>query len=517
MRHDPPMSRPDAIDVLSRSRFDLLVVGGGIIGSAVAAHAARLGLAVALVDAGDFGVATSSASSKLVHGGLRYLRLGDVRLVREAHYERRALTKIVAPRLVHRVPFLLPLYEDGPYRPAVVQGAILFYSALAHSRLNWLVQPARARGLVPPLRMERLRACALYADAWTNDARLCLANVRAAAEAGACVLNRAEVVELRQATGRVAGAEARVDGELVSVDARVVVNAAGPWVDAVRRLEDAAAGTSVLLTKGVHALVPADSMWDAALTIPQDEVRVSFAVPFYGMLLLGTTDTPHEAEPSSVAVEPADVEQVVREAGVALDPALIAAERVRATFAGLRVLPAGAKETVSARRETVISRGRGGMLSVAGGKLTTYRRIALGTIDRIRSDLGLHRIDRGPWPLPGVGDSGSVHLPRNLDPGLREHLLHLYGTYAAQVVEPARDDPTLLEPLHPEGPDIAAQALYAATHEWALTPEDVLRRRTTIFYRGLAEDEVTRRVEALLLRTGLATRPEVVRGYSQPR
>ena len=498
------MSRPDTIDVLSRSRFDLLVVGGGIIGSAVAAHAARLGLSVALVDAGDFGGGTSSASSKLVHGGLRYLRLGDVRLVREAHHERRALTKIVAPRLVHRIPFLLPLYEDGPYRPAVVQSAILFYSALARSRLNWLVQPARARELVPSLRRERLRACALYADAWTNDARLCLANVRAASEAGAYVLNRAEVVELRKAGGRVVGAELRVDGELVSVEARTVVNAAGPWVDRIRGLENPAAGTSVLLTKGVHALVPAAGPWRAALTIPQDQVRVSFAVPFYGMLLLGTTDTPHEREPSQVAVEPADVEQVVSEAAVAVDPSLVAGERVRATFAGLRVLPAEARESVSVRRETVISWGSAGMLSVAGGKLTTYRRIALGTLERLRPELGIHVVDRRPWPLPGVGDAASSPLPGELNPALRDHLLHLYGTLTTQVLEPARDDPTLLEPLHPEGPDIAAQALYAATHEWALRAEDVVRRRTTIFYRGLAGDDVTRRVEELIGRAAVA-------------
>lgn len=494
------MSRSDAIDVLSRSRFDLLVVGGGIIGAAVASHAARLGLSVALVDAGDFGGATSSASSKLVHGGLRYLRLGDVRLVREAHRERRALTKVVAPRLVHRTLFLLPLYRDGPYRPAVVQGAILFYSTLARSRLNWLVPPGRACRLVPPLRTQDLRSCALYADAWTNDARLCLANVRAAAEAGACVLNRAEAVELRQAAGRVVGAEIRVDGELVGVEARAVVNAAGPWVDRVRRLEDRASGTSVLLSKGVHALVPADMSWEAALTIPQDRMRVTFAVPFYGMLLLGTTDTPHEGEPSEVAVEAADVEQVVSEARVAVEPSLVAVERVRATFAGLRVLPAGAGDSVSARRETVLSRGRGGMLSVAGGKLTTYRHIALDVLERLRSELALHRIDRRPWPLPGVGEGASLRFPGELDAAARDHLLHLYGTLAAQVLAPAREDPALLEPLHPNGPDIAAQALYAATHEWATTAEDVLRRRTTVFYRGLGDEQAARRVEELLAR-----------------
>ena len=148
--------RGDAIDRLSERDFDLLVIGGGIVGAGIAAHGARAGLAVALVDAGDFGGATSSASSKLVHGGLRYLRLGDVRLVREAHHERRALTRVVAPHLVHRMPFLLPLYEGGPFRPAFVQSGILVYSTIARSRLHWLVSPNRARRLVPPLRVDGL-------------------------------------------------------------------------------------------------------------------------------------------------------------------------------------------------------------------------------------------------------------------------------------------------------------------------------------------------------------------------
>jgi len=468
------------------------------VGAAVAAHAARLGLAVALVEARDFAGGTSSASSKLIHGGLRYLRLGDVRLVREAHHERRVLTKIVAPHLVRRIQFLLPLYEHGPYRPAIVQSGIVLYSALARSRLNWLVDPDRARQLVPELRTQGLRSCALYADATTNDARLCLANVRAAADAGACLVNRAEVVALRQLDGRVVGAELRVDGREVAVDARHVVNAAGPWVDHVRRLEDPQAGTSVRLSRGAHVLIPGGGDWHAALTLPQDEVRVTFAVPWSGMLLLGTTESPFDGDPADVAPEPVDAEQILREAAHALAPQMLDRGLVRAAYAGLRVLPAGAGEVVSARRETVFTLGPGGMLSVAGGKLTTYRRIALEVLERLGPELGLRKVDKRPWPLPGASGFESVTLPGELEPDTRSHLLHLYGSLAPEVLAPARDDPELLERLSPDGPDIAAQVPYAVRNEWATTAEDVIRRRTTLFYRGL-EDEATRGAVAELL------------------
>ena len=489
--------RAAAREALATRSFDLLVIGGGVIGAATAAHAARAGLTVALVDAGDFGSGTSSASSKLVHGGLRYLRLGDVRLVREAHHERRTLAADVAPHLVHRLPFLLPLYRDGPFRPAFVQSGILLYSTLARSRLNWLVRPGRAGELVPSLRVDGLRSCALYADAWTNDARLCLENVLAAAEAGATVLNRAEVVALRLVDGNVQGAEVELDGEAVGVRARVVVNAAGPWVDTVRRLESPRAGTSVRLSKGAHVLVPGGEDWSAALTVPQDDVRVTFAVPWYGLLLLGTTDADFDGDPAAVSVEPADVAVILEEAGKALPPALLEPGAVRASFAGLRVLPLGDGGTASARRETVFSVGPGGMLSVAGGKLTTYRRIALDALERVRGPLGLGRVDRRPVALPGAGGE-PLPFAIELDPEVEAHLRHLYGSRAGHVVECAAEDASLLERLHPDGPDIAAQAVFAVRHEWATTVEDVLRRRTTVALRGLADERAVARVEGRL-------------------
>ena len=484
--------RAEALEELANREFDLLVVGAGIVGAGIANEAARAGLAVALVDKSDFGAATSSSSSKLIHGGLRYLRLGDVRLVREAHKERRALMRVVAPHLVRRLPFLFPVFEHGPYRAFTIQTGLWMYSTLARERLGGLVPPKRSRRSVPSLRLEGLRGCGLYADAWTHDSRLCLANVRAAAEAGATVLNYAEVTELEKAGGRVAGAGLRdvLGGETASVSARVVVNATGPWVDRLRRLEDPGAGPSIRLSKGAHALLRLEQPWSAALTIPHDTVRVSFAVPWEGMLLLGTTDTLYEGEPDDVAATPEDVDQILAEAAVALEPGVLRPDAIRSVYAGLRVLPGAEGATASARRETVYLRGPGGMLTVAGGKLTTYRRIALEALGHVRGDLGLHRLPSHPVPLPGaegLGEAG-VHLARahpDLEPALRSHLSHLYGSLAAEVLEEAADDLSLLERLNPEAPDIAAQAVYAQRREWACTPEDIQRRRTTLELRGL--------------------------------
>ncbi len=458
------MDRSERLERLSSRRFDLLVIGGGIVGAGIAEAASAHGLQVALVDKGDFAGATSSASSKLIHGGLRYLRLGDVGLVREAHYERRMLMRVVAPHLVRRLPFLLPLYEDGPYRPWFVQSGITLYSTLARARLNGLVEIERAKRMVPELRTERLRSCALYADAVTNDARLTLANLRAAEDKGAIVLNYAEVVGLQPV-------EVRADGRAFRVDVERVVNASGPWIDRVRRLEDSSAQRSVRLSKGVHVVVDGANDWHAALTISHDKVRVSFAVPWEGKLLLGTTDTLHEGEPETVKVTDGDIQQVLDEASIAID----SLGKPQVSFAGLRVLPGGGGGTASTRRETVYSTGPSGMVSVAGGKLTTYRRIALDALDH----LGVRRLSCRPRPLPGAIGLDRIAWPADVDPQTRQHLLRLYGSLAAEVLAPASENPSLLEQLVPGRPDLRAQDLYARTHEWALTEEDVMRRRTT--------------------------------------
>ena len=387
-------------------------------------------------------------------------------LVREAHHERRALTNVVAPHLVHRLPFLFPFYEDGPYRPWFVQSGIIAYSMIAHSRLHWLVGRRPRRRARAALRRRGLRSCGLYADAWTNDGRLTIANIRGAADRGAVVLNYAAVVSIGAGS-----AEVVADGRTIAVRADAIVNATGPWVDRVRRLEEPGARPSIRLSKGVHVLVDGARDWRAALTIAHDQVRVSFAVPWEGMLLLGTTDTEHDGEPEEVAVTDDDIREVLDEAQVAVEglgPA-------RASYCGLRALPVGEGQTANARRETVFTHGSQGMLSVAGGKLTTYRRIALDALQAVGvkqsrpSAKTAARRDR-----PGRGE-----VADGLDSATRSHLLHLYGSLAAEVLEPAADDPSLLEPLVAGRPDVRAQETYARSHEWARTPEDVLRRRTT--------------------------------------
>ena len=252
----------DRLDQLAGKQFDLLVIGGGIVGAGIAEAATAHGLKVALVERGDFASATSSASSKLIHGGLRYLQMGDVRLVREAHQERRALMTVVAPHLVHRLPFVFPLYDNGPHRPWFVRTGVLLYSALTRAKLNGRVSETRALRLVPQLRTEGLHSSALYADAWTNDSRLTLANVRAAADRGASVLNYAEVVAIRPD-----GADVLADGETVQVRAKAIVNATGPWLDRVRRLENPSAEPSIRLSKGVHLIADGGEDWTAAVTI----------------------------------------------------------------------------------------------------------------------------------------------------------------------------------------------------------------------------------------------------------
>ena len=488
-------SRDRALERLRTERFDLLVVGGGIVGAGVAELASRHGFAVALVERDDFASGTSSASSKLVHGGLRYLRLGHFSLVREALAEVHALSRVVAPHLVRPLNFVLPVYRGGPYGRIPIRGALWSYAGLtgAVSERGRMIAPAAAKRLVPPLRLDGLRAAGAYPDAQTDDARLCLANLRGAADEGAVVLNRAELVGLER--GLVGHVRDTLGGDTVRVEARAVVNAAGPWIDEVRRLEDPAAGTSVTLSRGAHLVLDRGGGWDAALTVPVDRARVAFAVPWAGRLLLGTTDAPFAGDARALTPTPDEERQILAEAALALEPQALGP--VRGRFAGVRVLPAGAADTSRLQRETVLSTGPLGVVTVAGGKLTTYRRIALAVLHALRPQLALHRIDRRPRPLPGAADPDVAadairRRHPEVDAPLAVHLASVYGMRAGEVIATGP-----LEPLG-DGPEVEAQVVYAREREWALTADDVLRRRTTLAVTGRDSDEVRRRVEELL-------------------
>jgi glycerol-3-phosphate dehydrogenase len=445
-----------------------------------------------------------------VHGGLRYLAMGDVRLVYENHAERRALGDKLAPHLVTPMPFLVPLYEGGPHGRVKIGAGMFVYSALSRFEdgPGKLVSAKKAAAMVPALRADGLRGCGLYYDHQMNDSRLALMVAHAAADAGAVLANHLEVVGLRDVGGRVAGVDVRdrLDGLEFGVDARVVVNATGPWVDRLRAMEDPGAAPSVRLSKGAHLVLRQQEPWQAALTVPLGGGRVSFAIPWEGQLLLGTTDEPYDGDPAGVSCTDADAAQILAEAAQAvaaeqLDPA---AERYR--FAGLRVLPLGDGDTQHAKRETVVSTGPRGMISVAGGKWTTFRRIGLDVLEKVHELVPGVQVDHSDVVLPGAAHPASVgRVLRASTPDLPDdvvaHLARHYGTYAHELAAVMAFDPELCRRIHPDGPDVWAQVVYAATDAWAFDADDVLLRRTTVGVRGLATPQIRAEVAKLLAST----------------
>lgn len=516
-------TRAETREQLSKASYDLLVIGGGILGITTAWHAAQSGLRVAMVDAGDFAGATSSASSKLLHGGLRYLQTGAVKLVAENHFERRAVSRSVAPHLSNPLTFYLPVYKGGPHGAAKLGAGVFAYSALSAFRdgVGHVINAEKATRDVPELRTEGLRAVAVYGDGQMNDSRMALMTVRAAVDAGATVLNHAEVTGLRQTRGRVTGADLkdRTDGTEFGVDARLVLNATGPWVDHLRRMEDPNAAPSIRLSKGAHLVLKRTSPWRAALATPIDKYRITFALPWEDMLLLGTTDEPYEGDPADVAVNDADITQILDEAAFSIRDQQLSRDLITYSFAGLRVLPGGPGDTAKAKRETVVTEGKGGMLSIAGGKWTTFRHIGRTVMSKLAQLPGrpladdMEPVKQLPrhMPLPGLANPHAVAHRLLVDggtPGPRmaadtaRHLATHYGSLSFDIARLASGDAALAERIHPDAPEIWAQVVYARDHEWAQTADDVLRRRTTLTIRGLDDDDIRSRVEELLAKRG---------------
>jgi glycerol-3-phosphate dehydrogenase len=483
--------RGRALERLETGTFDLLVIGGGIVGSRVAYEAASSGLRTALVDAGDFGGATSSASSKLVHGGFRYLASGRVGLVRRAQLEQAALRTRVAPGLIRPQPIVLALDRAARFGPRAIGAGLRFYGALSgfHNTGGRLLDAAEAQRLIPPLVSDRLTGCALLEESQTHDGRLTLATVRAAADCGAVVCNHLRVSGLERVGERLVAAV--LDDEcgegLLTLRFRALVNAAGPWIEAVRRLADPGGAPIARLSKGVHAVLPAADGWHAGLAVSLGGNRASFALPWHGVLLIGVTDTPYEGDPGEAAATPADVDAVLRGLDGVLPAELLARELVLNAFAGLRVLPLGEGSTHNAAREHIVETGPTGLVSVGGGKLTLHRRIAAAALERLPAEVRPRRRRRAEATIARSGRPDAPSL-RQLDASTRTHLLSLYGAEAEVVARLGLQVRDGLERIHAAAPDIWAQAYYAARREWAVTTEDVARR-TTLAVRGLAVPE----------------------------
>ena len=486
--------RARSLQQLGEVTFDVLVVGGGVTGAGVALDAASRGLRTALVERDDFASGTSSKSSKMVHGGLRYLQNGDVRLVYEALRERQRLRRN-APHLVRLLPFLIPIFSrDGLINPKVARAlgsAMWMYDLTGGARIGKLhkrLKKAEAVAHMPTLPEERLAGAYLYYDAAADDARLTLALVRTAAlDHGAVVANHAAVVGLRNDGERVIGAEVEADGRRIDVRARVVVNAAGVWSDEVRGLDEGGDPDSIRPAKGIHITVPWQKVRnDIAVVVPvPKDKRSVFVVPWvpadaggFALTYIGTTDTDYDGPLDDPQCTADDVAYLLRAINASVREPLDEHDVV-GTWAGLRPLvkAASSGRTADLSRRHRVMRSESGLVTVTGGKLTTYREMAEDTLAEVVAQLPDAPRAARRCRTKRLRLRGATEVDRSTT-GLARHLADRYGTEARVVQAMIDADPSLAEPLVPGLPYVRAEAVYAARHEMATTVDDVLARRT---------------------------------------
>ena len=505
---------------LATERFDVLVIGGGITGAGAALDAASRGLRVALVEARDLASGTSSRSSKLVHGGLRYLEQFDFKLVYEALRERDLLVSRLAPHLVKPVSFLYPLYKKVVERPYVGAGLVLYDAMEGTRRPVPHHRHLTARGalkLAPALSPDRLAGAMLYYDAQVDDARHTLTVARTAAAHSAVVATRVSAVELvRGSDGvRVTGARVRDEesGHEFTVAADSVVVCAGVWTDLVHELAGVRAGYRVRMSKGVHIVVPREAVQADTGMIVRTEKSVLFFIPWGERWIVGTTDTDWSGDRAEPAATEEDIDYILGAANRVLARPLTRAD-VIAVYAGLRPLVAtddeadprgpksdkgskggskgsrGFKPTTKLSREHAVDVPAPGLASIAGGKFTTYRLMARDVVDAAVADFDREVPGSVTDQLPLLGADGLAAVQAGAgrlaeDYGVSravvEHLLGRYGTLATEVLDLIRAEPGLARPLADGYPYLRAEVVYAVTHEDALHVEDVLMRRMRLF------------------------------------
>lgn len=481
---------------LANEEFDVLVIGGGITGIGVALDAVTRGLRTALVERDDFASGTSSKSSKLIHGGLRYLQQGEVKLVYEALHERQRLRRN-APHLVQILPFMIPiLTRDGLVSRKISRAlgmALWMYDLTGGWRIGKFhrrLKAADASLHLPTISVQRIASAYLYYDATADDARLCLTVARTAAKHGAVVANQCGVEKvLHDHEGKVRGVRVKPhSGPAFEIRARCVVNAAGVWADEVRQADSGLDPHSIRPAKGVHITLP----WklirnDVAVVIPvRNDKRSLFIVPWiandggtFQYAYVGTTDTDYPGNVDNSQCSSEDISYVLDALNAAISTN-ITEHDVTGVWSGLRPLVRNADGTAATGRTADLSRRHkvqhspSGMISITGGKLTTYRRMAQDTVDAVQDQLG-RRTKCRTKRLPFVGASEGLPKSARL---VDSHLDQRYGTEASSIQELIKQTPDLAGPLIPGLPYLRAEAIFAVRNEMVVNLDDVLARRT---------------------------------------
>jgi glycerol-3-phosphate dehydrogenase len=487
---------------LESTDFDVVVIGGGITGVGCALDAASRGFRVALIERDDFASGTSSKSSKLVHGGIRYLQQGDVRLVYEALAERQILRRN-APHLVKVLPFLIPIFSTKGVvnrKLARAMGTAMWMydltGGLRIGKMHKRVSKKQALEWFPTLPADKLMPSYLYYDAEADDARLVVTVARTAAlRFDATLVNRTEVVDLQKdLNGNVNGVTVKADGRTFTISTKAVVNAAGVWSDDVRALDEAEHPRSIRPAKGVHITVPWSKVRNtvaAVIPVPGDK-RSVFVVPWGQFTFVGTTDTDYTGPIDDPQCNENDVEYLLRALNGSITET-VTTDDILGTWAGLRPLvadPEASGRTADLSRRHKVRRSASGVVTITGGKLTTYREMAADTIDEVLSEvLDSDRITRfrrrsktkhikihGANGYEELIDSADTISPLGGDQVRR--LADRYGSDATTVLAIAESDPSLAEPLVPGLPYLRAEAIFAVRYEMATTVDDILSRRT---------------------------------------
>jgi glycerol-3-phosphate dehydrogenase len=494
--------------------FDLLVVGGGIYGAWTAYDAALRGLRVALVEKDDWAAATSSASSKLIHGGLRYLEHGQLGLVRKTLVERRRLARL-APHRVRPVRLLLPVYRGDRVSRARMRVGLWFYDRLAGR--DQPVPPHRSLHRHEMLRLveiepDRLRGGFAFGDCGMDDARFVLEIVDGAWRAGATAVNRATVRELSVSGGRVVGATVE-DGEsggTLEVRALFTVCAAGPWTQGLSAPAGPSRAVRTRLTKGIHLVLPGLGSDDALVISSNDDGRIVFLIPWYGRTLLGTTDTDHAGDPGEVRIEPADAAYLLERVNRTLRNPRWTEADVIGSFAGLRTLPAtGDAHPSRVTREWSLAEPLDGLLVPVGGKYTSARADAATMVERVLERMGWPRRpspteDRPlPWCPAGPFEAWAGAKVREatelgLDEKVARTCVLRYGSRIDRVLGRIRRSPDLAGRIVPDAPFCRAEIVHAVRDEMARSLEDVVRRRIPLVLLSRLSDQSLRETGSLV-------------------